>query len=95
MKLTVVPYLDDTERGVFATRASCRPNRLGLSLVQLCSVEGNVLCIEDVDILDGTPLIDIKPYIRRFDARDSVRSGWQERIDNDIAQIRGRRNYDT
>lgn len=95
MKLTVVPYLDDTERGVFATRASCRPNRLGLSLVQLRSVEGNVLCIEDVDILDGTPLLDIKPYIRRFDTRDTVRSGWQERIDDDIAQTRGRRNYDT
>ena len=94
-KLTVTPFLDDTERGVFATRAFCRPNRLGLSLVTLRSIEGNVLHIEDVDILDGTPLLDIKPYIRRFDVRDTVRSGWEERIDDDIAQIRGRRNYDT
>ncbi|MCK4408489.1 MAG: tRNA (N6-threonylcarbamoyladenosine(37)-N6)-methyltransferase TrmO, partial [Candidatus Eisenbacteria sp.] len=60
-RLSVVPYLGDTERGVFATRAPCRPNALGMSLVRLLRREGTVLHIEDVDVLDGTPLLDIKP----------------------------------
>lgn len=92
-RLRLQPYLSDKERGIFATRAPHRPNKLGMSLVRLTGIEGNILRIEDVDILDGTPLIDIKPYIRRFDSRPDVRSGWQEEVSDDQAVVRGRRNY--
>ena len=92
-RLSVVPYLGDTERGVFATRAPCRPNALGMSLVRLVRREGTVLEIEDVDVLDGTPLLDIKPYIGRYDSRDDVRSGWQEDVDDDTARELGRRGF--
>lgn len=74
--LTVMPYLGDTPRGVFATRALARPNPIGLSSVRLAEVRGNSLSIRDVDILDGTPLLDIKPYVPRFDRFDVARSGW-------------------
>lgn len=77
-KLTVIPFLDDTPRGVFATRAPSRPNALGLSIVRLDRVHGLVLHIRDVDILDGTPVLDIKPYVPEFDQRDNVRCGWMQ-----------------
>jgi tRNA-Thr(GGU) m(6)t(6)A37 methyltransferase TsaA len=77
-KLEVVPFLDDKPRGVFATRAPRRPNPIGLSVVRLVKVEGNVLHIENVDMLDGTPLLDIKPYVPDFDAAEQVRTGWLE-----------------
>ena len=92
-KLTVRPFLEEATHGVFATRAPCRPNKLGLSIVKLISIEGNVLNVEDVDILDGTPVIDIKPFIARFDTRDDVRSGWQDSIQDDTAALRGRRGF--
>lgn len=91
--LTVRPFLEDTAHGVFATRAPCRPNKLGFSVVRLISIEGNALNVEDIDILDGTPVIDIKPYIARFDTRDGVRSGWQDGIADDTAASRGRRGF--
>jgi tRNA-Thr(GGU) m(6)t(6)A37 methyltransferase TsaA len=75
-KLSVVPFLDCQPRGVFATRAPTRPNPIGLSVVRLLGVEGNVLHIENVDIVDGTPLLDIKPYVPEFDARTEVQTGW-------------------
>ena len=93
MKLIVKPYLEDKEHGVFATRAVSRPNPLGFSLVKLISIQKNVLHIEDVDILDGTPLIDMKPYIKRFDSRKNVRSGWIDSIKDNVARTRGRRGY--
>ena len=74
--LRVIPFRDTTERGVFATRAPCRPNAIGLSCVQLLSVSGNVLTIGGVDILDGSPVIDIKPYVPKFDAFPNSRAGW-------------------
>jgi tRNA-Thr(GGU) m(6)t(6)A37 methyltransferase TsaA len=77
-KLRVVPYLDDNERGVFATRAPRRPNAIGLSIVRLDRIEGSTLYIEDVDMLDGTPLLDIKPFVHRFDEPDDIRIGWLE-----------------
>ncbi len=92
-KLTVRPFLEEATHGVFATRAPCRPNKLGFSVVKLISVEGNILNVEDVDILDGTPVVDIKPYIARFDTRDEVKSGWQDLIPDDIAAVRGRRGF--
>jgi tRNA-Thr(GGU) m(6)t(6)A37 methyltransferase TsaA len=79
-KLKVKPYLDDVERGLFATRAPCRPNPIGMSCVKLLSIERNVLQIEDVDILDGTPLLDIKPYAPKFDHFDIRRSGWLDKV---------------
>lgn len=69
-KLTVHPFLEEKAHGIFATRAPCRPNKIGFSVVELISVEGNVLNVEGMDILNGTPVIDIKPYIPRFDTRD-------------------------
>ena len=74
--LVVRPYLDDTPRGVFATRAPARPNPIGLSAVRLLEVQGNTLRIRDVDILEGTPLLDIKPYFPDFDCFKVARSGW-------------------
>lgn len=76
--LRVTPYLDTRERGLFATRAPRRPNPIGLSVVRLVAIEGPVMSIEDVDILDGTPLLDIKPYVSEFDRRGNVREGWLE-----------------
>ncbi len=89
--LQVKPFLQDIERGVFATRSPNRPNAIGLSIVELIRREGNILHIKGADILDGTPLLDIKPYIKRFDRIDNSRDGWQEEIDEQTAQIRGRR----
>jgi len=83
--LKVIPYMDTKPRGVFATRAPSRPNPIGISVVRLIKVEGNILHIEDVDIVDGTPLLDIKPYVPEFDLRDAKRIGWlEERIRGDI-----------
>jgi tRNA (adenine37-N6)-methyltransferase len=90
-RLQVVPFLDEEVRGVFATRAPARPNPLGLSLVRLVRREGRILHVEDIDVLDGTPLLDIKPYVRRFDERKEARSGWQDAIDDETARRRGRR----
>src|SRR5215831_6817817 len=75
-RLTVLPFLDDHEHGVFATRSPARPNPIGLSVVRLVAIDGARLDIEDVDMIDGTPLLDIKPYVPAFDARDDVRIGW-------------------
>jgi tRNA-Thr(GGU) m(6)t(6)A37 methyltransferase TsaA len=77
-RLTVTPFLDDEERGVFATRAPVRPNALGLSVVGLSGIEGGMLKVSNLDILDGTPLLDIKPYVREFDPGESIRTGWLE-----------------
>lgn len=74
--LTVKPFLDDIPRGVFATRAPKRPNSIGMSVVRLVRVEGSTLYIEDVDIVDSTPLLDIKPYVPEFDFRKAERIGW-------------------
>jgi tRNA-Thr(GGU) m(6)t(6)A37 methyltransferase TsaA len=92
-KLTVKPYLQDVERGVFATRAPCRPNTIGISVVELMRREGNILYLDGVDILDGTPLLDIKPYTTKFDRVDVSRNGWHLEVDEETAQRRGRRGY--
>ena len=77
--MIVKPFMDDEEHGVFATRAPSRPNPIGLSVVRLISIEGNVLQVEDLDVVNGTPLLDIKPYVPEFDAREEVRRGWLEK----------------
>lgn len=78
--LTVKPFLEDAEHGLFATRAPARPNPIGLSVVRLKAVEGTTLHISDVDIIDGAPILDVKPYVPAFDAPDpgGVRTGWLE-----------------
>jgi tRNA-Thr(GGU) m(6)t(6)A37 methyltransferase TsaA len=78
--LQLVPFMDTQSRGVFATRAPKRPNPIGLSLVALQSIEGRVLRVQNVDILDGTPLLDIKPYVPEFDSYTDVRAGWLEKV---------------
>ena len=74
--LRIKPFLDHTEHGLFATRYPCRPNPIGISVVRLLSRKENILTIEGVDVLDNTPLLDIKPYVPDFDVRTDVRVGW-------------------
>lgn len=90
-KLMVKPFLQDVERGIFATRAPWRPNSIGLSVVRLVRRDGNVLHLEGLDILDGTPLLDIKPYTAKFDLVQTSRNGWQDEVDEETAQQRGSR----
>ncbi len=78
-RLVVVPFRDSTERGLFATRAPCRPAPLGLSCVRLFGIRGNLLICAGADILDGTPLLDIKPYVPEFDAFPNSAAGWFDR----------------
>jgi len=74
--LKVQPFLDNQLHGLFATRHPCRPNALGLSIVRLLARRENILEIDGVDMLDGTPLLDIKPYVTDFDDRTDVKTGW-------------------
>jgi tRNA-Thr(GGU) m(6)t(6)A37 methyltransferase TsaA len=86
--LRVTPYLDTVERGVFATRSPKRPNPIGLSLVRLVRSEGAVLHVEELDLLDGTPLLDIKPYVPPFDDREGARYGWFEQRAENVHRVR-------
>jgi tRNA-Thr(GGU) m(6)t(6)A37 methyltransferase TsaA len=83
-QLLVTPFLDDQVRGVFATRAPRRPNQIGISVVKLLEVKENRLRIQNVDILDGTPLLDIKPYVPDFDHHQVNRIGWLEKSRGNI-----------
>jgi len=91
--LHVVPYLDTEERGVFATRSPLRPSHIGLSLVELIAVNGNRLTFRGVDMLDGTPLLDIKPYIPKFETGDSVRTGWMQSHSETIEKKRSDKRF--
>jgi tRNA-Thr(GGU) m(6)t(6)A37 methyltransferase TsaA len=77
--LKVKPYMDDEAHGVFAMRGPSRPNPIGISIVRLVRIEENILHIQDVDIVDGTPLLDIKPYVPEFDIREAEKKGWLEK----------------
>jgi tRNA-Thr(GGU) m(6)t(6)A37 methyltransferase TsaA len=79
-KLIVKPFRDDAERGLFSTRAPCRPNRIGMSPVRLLRIEGNKLYVADIDVLDDTPLLDIKPYIPEFDCFEGSKCGWMQKL---------------
>ena len=81
-QLEVVPFMDTEAHGIFSTKAPKRPNAIGISTVKLIGVEGNVIHIEQVDMLDGTPLIDIKPFYPRYDNRENVSIGWLEKNKN-------------
>jgi tRNA-Thr(GGU) m(6)t(6)A37 methyltransferase TsaA len=89
-KPKVIPYRDTQEHGVFATRSPNRPNPIGISVVRLLRKEGNTLYIGDIDILDGTQLLDIKPYVPDFDSHPHSRAGWFERAGVDRRLADGR-----
>lgn len=78
-ELEVVPFMDIEKRGIFSCKAPKRPNAIGISTVKLISIEGNIIHIDQVDMLDGSPLIDIKPFYPRYDNRENVRIGWLEK----------------
>lgn len=84
--LHVVPFMDSIPRGIFATRAPKRPNPIGLSVIKLQKIQGNILYVENVDILDGTPLLDIKPYVPDFDQQTEVRVGWLEEARKEVSK---------
>jgi tRNA-Thr(GGU) m(6)t(6)A37 methyltransferase TsaA len=84
-KLKVIPYMDDQQRGVFSTRAPNRPNPIGISVVRLNRIENNILYIQDIDIIDGTPLLDIKPYVPEFDSKEDIKIGWLEKKVNKLS----------
>jgi tRNA-Thr(GGU) m(6)t(6)A37 methyltransferase TsaA len=86
--LTVVPFLDDRPRGIFSTRAPVRPNPIGLSVVRLVRRTHSTLEVDDLDILDGTPILDIKPYVPEFDHRPGASIGWLEGVREMAAQSR-------
>ncbi len=93
-RLTVTPFLDPEPRGVFSTRAPTRPNPIGLSVVELIAIQGNRLEIRNIDVLDGTPLLDIKPYVPVFDRPEGeIRTGWLERAAARSTQIRSDRRF--
>lgn len=80
--LMVEPFMDNKEHGIFATKSPKRPNAIGLSTVKLLGIENNLIHIEMVDMLNGTPLIDIKPFFSKFDNRKNTKSGWLDNQEN-------------
>lgn len=73
------PFLEDEQHGIFAIRSPHRPNHIGLSVVRIDRIDKNRLYFREVDVLDGTPVLDVKPYVRYFDVRDNVVSGWLDK----------------
>ena len=91
--LQVVPFMDSELRGVFATRAPKRPNSIGLSVVRLLKVKSRILYIENVDIVDATPLLDIKPYVPEFDQQVSVRTGWLKEAGKTVSKKKSDKRF--
>jgi tRNA-Thr(GGU) m(6)t(6)A37 methyltransferase TsaA len=87
-ELLTKPFLDIVPRGVFATRAPKRPNAIGLSVVKNLKIEKNIIYVENIDILDGTPLLDIKPYIPDFDIHKTEKHGWIERKTDNLKKVK-------
>lgn len=86
--LKVTPFMDSVERGVFATRSPLRPNHIGISIVRLVGVAENIVTIRDIDTLDNTPLLDLKPYIPAFDAVKDASPGWMTASPEQVAAAR-------
>jgi tRNA-Thr(GGU) m(6)t(6)A37 methyltransferase TsaA len=82
------PYMDTEPHGIFAIRGPSRPNPIGISVVRLVRVEGNTLHIRDVDIIDGTPLLDIKPYVPEFDTREAEKIGWLKKKIHNVTTLK-------
>ncbi len=93
-RLTVTPFLDNRPHGVFATRAPLRPNPIGLSVVRLIRRADTVLHVEDLDLLDGTPVLDIKPYVPDFDSTGEIRLGWLEHARDRIHRTKADGRFD-
>lgn len=93
-QLLVKPFMEGQVRGIFATRAPSRPNPIGLSIVKLLGIEQNVLRVENIDILDGTPLLDIKPYVPEFDQQPAERVGWLEQHKGQVQSHRADRRFE-
>ena len=91
--LVVTPFLDSTPRGVFATRSPNHPNAIGISTVRLLEINGSVLEIEDLDIVNGTPLLDIKPYVPAFDHRQPERLGWLEKAGKVVSETKSDKRF--
>lgn len=91
--LDVIPFLDTVSHGLFATRAPRRPNAIGLSIVRLISVNDCELVIEDVDVVDGTPLLDIKPYVPEFDCYPDEKSGWFAGCRENVVSVRADQRF--
>lgn len=93
--LKVIPYLDNKERGLFSTRAPKRPNPIGLSVVQLEKIVGNIIYISNIDVLDGTPLLDIKPYIPQIETEEQERIylGWLEDKHQKIREMKSDKRF--
>lgn len=87
-ELSVIPFMDTQTRGVFATRSPLRPNHIGLSIVKLIKVENNRVEVQGIDVIDKTPLLDIKPYIEAFDAVKSSSSGWMTASEQEVSAKR-------
>jgi tRNA-Thr(GGU) m(6)t(6)A37 methyltransferase TsaA len=92
--LTVVPFLDDSPRGIFATRSPRHPNPIGISVVRLLAVRGATLDIAGVDLIDGTPVLDLKPYVPAFDTVEAERTGWLERAAQRVHEVRADARFD-
>lgn len=92
-KLTVTPFLDTEARGVFATRAPSRPNPIGLSLVRLVSIDQARIHIEQIDVLDGTPLLDLKPFVPTFEGAEEIRVGWLANASKSVQDARADRRF--
>ncbi len=86
--LEVIPFMDNNHHGIFSTRASSRPNPVGLSVVRLIKIEENTLFIKDADIVNGTPLLDIKPFVAEFDSATVKNKGWLEKNVNKLKKTR-------
>ena len=93
VKLTVTPFLDTKQHGVFATRAPSRPNPIGLSLVRLVSIDQARIQIEQIDVLDGTPLLDLKPFIPTFEPSENIRTGWLANASGTVQKARADRRF--
>jgi len=91
--LKVTPFMDTSRRGIFATRSPLRPNHIGLSLVMLKKIEDNIITVQGIDVLDGTPLLDIKPYIAAFDEVQKSSSGWMQSSDEEVILKRSDRRF--
>ena len=88
LSLTTKPFMDNKPHGIFAIRGPSRPNPIGISVVQLIKIKDNILHVQDLDIVDGTPLLDIKPYIPEFDRTKVTRIGWLEKNINKLPKMK-------
>lgn len=92
-QLTVVPFLDNQPHGIFATRSPKRPNQIGISVVKLTRVEQDTLYIKNIDVLNETPVLDIKPYFIDFDHHDACRFGWYEKAMGKVKEARSDKRF--